>query len=182
MPRKPCWSRVFVTIRTRRLDPRPCRGRLVLSENVSADYLAFYVERFNTVGSHRSSHMKRQSITRHIPQKSLPLNENLQIRNKNWLDASLAESASGAQNRASPSGLFACAWASGFVEDVQTSTVLNVLLSGVGGGSDNFPFHFMFFPTASLLSFEGISMIAVVTWITAVECRVVNLLPYPSLP
>jgi hypothetical protein len=34
-------------------------GRIVLSEeNVFADYLAFYVERFNTAGIHRSSRMK----------------------------------------------------------------------------------------------------------------------------
>ena len=55
-------------------------------------------------------------------------------------------------------------------------------LGGVGGGLDNFPLHFVFFPTASLLSFEWFSVIAVVSWITAVERRVVNLLPYPSLP
>jgi hypothetical protein len=55
-------------------------------------------------------------------------------------------------------------------------------LGGVGGRPDNFPFHFVFFPTASFLSLEGFSVIAVVTWIMAVERRVVNLLPYPSLP
>jgi hypothetical protein len=55
-------------------------------------------------------------------------------------------------------------------------------LNGAGGGSDNFPVHFVFFPTASFLSFEGFSVIAVVACITAIERRVVNLLPYPSLP
>ena len=55
-------------------------------------------------------------------------------------------------------------------------------LGGVGGGSDNFPFHFVFFPTAPFVSFERFSVIAVVAWITTVERRVVNLFPYPSLP
>jgi hypothetical protein len=64
----------------------------------------------------------------------------------------------------------------------KTFTVLNVPLSGVGGGSDNFPFHFVFFPTTSFLSFEGFSVIAVVIWVTGVERGVVNLLSYPSLP
>jgi hypothetical protein len=57
----------------------------------------------------------------------------------------------------------------------------DIQLSGVGGGSDNFPFHFVFFPTAYFLSFEGFSVEAVVTWITAIERGVINLLPYPSL-
>jgi hypothetical protein len=58
----------------------------------------------------------------------------------------------------------------------------DIQLSGVGGGSDNFPFHFVLFPTASFLSFEGFSVEAVVTWITAIERGVINLLPYPSVP
>jgi hypothetical protein len=56
------------------------------------------------------------------------------------------------------------------------------LSSGVGGGSESFSFDFVFFPAASLLSFEGFGMIAVVAGITAIEARVVNLLAYPSLP
>ena len=58
----------------------------------------------------------------------------------------------------------------------------DIQLSGVGGGSDNFPFHFVFFPTASFLSGEGFSVIAMVAWIAAIERGVINLLPYPSLP
>jgi len=58
----------------------------------------------------------------------------------------------------------------------------HIQLSGAGGGSGNFPFHFVFFPTASFLSGEGFSVVAVVTGITAIERGVVNLLPYPSLP
>ena len=56
------------------------------------------------------------------------------------------------------------------------------MLSGVGVGSDNFPFHFVFFPTASFLSGEGFGMVVMVTWIAALERGVVNLLAYPSLP
>ena len=66
-------------------------------------------------------------------------------------------------------------------KDVQTSTVLNVLLSGVGGDSHLFPFHFVFFPTACFLSGEGFSVEAVVAWIAAIERGVVNLLPHPHL-
>jgi hypothetical protein len=55
-------------------------------------------------------------------------------------------------------------------------------MQNTGGGSDNFPFHFMFCPTASFLSFEGFSVIPVVMCITAVERGVENLLSYPSLP
>jgi len=58
----------------------------------------------------------------------------------------------------------------------------HIQLSGAGGGSDNFPFHFVFFPTASFLSGEGFSVVAVITWITAIERGVINLLPNPSLP
>jgi hypothetical protein len=60
-------------------------------------------------------------------------------------------------------------------------TVLVVPLSGVGG-SDHFPFHLVFLPTASLLCGEGFSVVVVVAWIMAIECGLVNLLPYPSLP
>jgi hypothetical protein len=55
-------------------------------------------------------------------------------------------------------------------------------LSGVGGGSGTFQFHLVFFPTASFLSGEGFSVVAVVAWIAAIERGIVNLLPHPSLP
>jgi hypothetical protein len=51
-----------------------------------------------------------------------------------------------------------------------------------GGGSENFPFHFVLFPTPSLLSLEGFTVVAQVTKITAIERRVVNLLAHPFLP
>jgi uncharacterized protein YecE (DUF72 family) len=51
----------------------------------------------------------------------------IEIRNKNWLDASLAICFESTKSRLRL-GLFACACASGVVEDVQTSTALNVLL------------------------------------------------------
>src|SRR5712672_1572868 len=92
-----------------------------------------------------------------------------------------SRSASRAKSRF-PLGLCAYACASGVVEDIQTSTVLNVLLTGVGGDSHCFPFHFVVFPTASLLPFERFSVIAVVTGTKTIEPRVVNLLAYPSLP
>ena len=50
-----------------------------------------------------------------------------------------------------------------------------------GGGSENFPFHFVFFPTASLLFAKGLDMIVVITRNVTVERRVVNLLAHPSL-
>src|SRR5258708_40235285 len=54
------------------------------------------------------------------------------------------------------------------------------LLSGVGVGSLNF--HLVFLPAACFLSGEGFSVVAVVAWVAAIERRVINLLPYPSLP
>jgi len=51
-----------------------------------------------------------------------------------------------------------------------------------GGSPENFPFHFVAFPTASLLSLEGFSMIAAVAGVTNTERRVVNLLAHPFLP
>lgn len=53
-------------------------------------------------------------------------------------------------------------------------------LSGVGVGLPNF--HLVFLPAACFLSGEGFSVVAVVAWVAAIECRVINLLPYPSLP
>src|SRR5439155_23931915 len=67
------------------------------------------------------------------------------------------------------------------LNSLRTPTVLMSSLSGVGSGSDNFPFHFVFFPAASFLSFGGCSVVVVVTWVTAIDRGVVNLLPYPSL-
>jgi|SRR5580704_11341803 hypothetical protein len=55
-------------------------------------------------------------------------------------------------------------------------------LSGVGMGSANFHFHLVFLPAACFLSGEEFSVVAVVAWVAAIECRVINLLPYPSLP
>ena len=51
-----------------------------------------------------------------------------------------------------------------------------------GGSPENFPFHFVAFPTASLLSLEGFAMVAEVTGVTNIERRVVNLLAHPFLP
>ena len=53
-------------------------------------------------------------------------------------------------------------------------------LSGAGVGSPNF--HLVFLPAACVLSGEGFSVVAVVAWVAAIERRVINLLPYPSLP
>src|SRR5689334_13634206 len=55
-------------------------------------------------------------------------------------------------------------------------------LSGVGPGSPNFHFDLAFFPAACLLSVEGFSVVAAVAWVEAIERRVINLLPCPSLP
>ena len=51
-----------------------------------------------------------------------------------------------------------------------------------GGGSENFPFHFVLFPTTSLLSIEGFTVVAEVTRTMAIERRVVDLLAHPFLP
>jgi hypothetical protein len=40
----------------------------------------------------------------------------------------------------------------------------------------------VFLPAACVLSGEGFSVVAVVAWVAAIERRVINLLPYPSLP
>jgi hypothetical protein len=55
-------------------------------------------------------------------------------------------------------------------------------LSGVGVGTANFHFHLVFLPAACFLSGEEFSVVAVVVWVVAIERRVINLLPYPSLP
>jgi hypothetical protein len=55
-------------------------------------------------------------------------------------------------------------------------------LSGAGSGSGNFAFHLVFFPAAYFLSSENFRVVTVIAWITAIERRVVNLLPHPSLP
>jgi len=52
-------------------------------------------------------------------------------------------------------------------------------LSGVGVDSPNF--HLVFLPAACFLSREGFSVVVVVAWVAAIERRVINLLPYPSL-
>ena len=57
-----------------------------------------------------------------------------------------------------------------------------IVLRGVGGGSTNFAFHFVFFPTASFLPGERFSVVAVIPWITAIEGGVVNFHSDPSLP
>ena len=54
-------------------------------------------------------------------------------------------------------------------------------LRGVGGSSENFSFHFVFFPTASLSLADGFSMVGVVVRLAAIERGVVNLLAHPSL-
>lgn len=54
-------------------------------------------------------------------------------------------------------------------------------LRGVGGGSENFSLHFVFFPTASFLFGAVFSMIVLVTRIAAIERGVINLLAHPSL-
>jgi hypothetical protein len=55
-------------------------------------------------------------------------------------------------------------------------------LSGVDDGSVSIHFHLVLFPTASFLPREGLGVVALVAWITAIERRVANLLSYPSLP
>jgi hypothetical protein len=50
-----------------------------------------------------------------------------------------------------------------------------------GGSSENLPFHFVLFPTASLLSLEGFTVVAEVTRITTIERGVVDLLAGPFL-
>ena len=114
--------------------------------------------------------------------KSFPLSENLQMRNKNWLDASIADLLRDHKVALVIQDLSRIPGPAELSKSFKLPLFRSVLLSGVGGGSDNFPFYFVFFPAASFLSVQGFSMKAVVTWITAVECRVVNLLPYPSLP
>jgi hypothetical protein len=77
------------------------------------------------------------------------------MQNKNWLDASLAICFESTKSRF-PLGLCAYACASGVVEDVQTSTVLNVLLNGVGGDSHRFPFPFCVFPNSFLAALRKV--------------------------
>ena len=66
----------------------------------------------------------------------------------------------------------------GFVQQ----SALHVFLSGVCGGADCFTLHFVFFPTTQVLSSKWFGVEAVVTWFTAVESGVVNLLAYPFFP
>jgi hypothetical protein len=49
------------------------------------------------------------------------------------------------------------------------------------GGSSNFPFHLVFFPTAFTLSSEGLGMVVMVACVSAIETGVINLLAHPSL-
>src|SRR6516165_7156643 len=63
----------------------------------------------------------------------------------------------------------------------QTRPPKSVKAAALAASSEKFSFHFVFFPTASLVFREGFNMIAVVTRIACVERGVVNLLAYPSL-
>jgi hypothetical protein len=56
-----------------------------------------------------------------------------------------------------------------------------VWIAALVASSEKFSFHFVLFPTASLVFREEFNVIAVVTRIASVEPRVVSLLAYPSL-
>jgi hypothetical protein len=52
---------------------------------------------------------------------------------------------------------------------------------GVGVDSVNLRFHLVFFPAAYFLPGEEFSVVATVTWVTVIECGVINLFSYPPL-